>query len=125
MDNPEYILPIVLLLLAFLYKLFIHRSVTPAMFVLLLLEFPVDIAFLINSFIVAYIIRTRSAAHLAYFIGFLTMTILVVFSWRQSTKWFESDRFYKCGAMTSITYLICIAGLVWSVSLLVSIGVNK
>jgi hypothetical protein len=57
MTSLQYILPIILLLLAFLLKLLIDQTANLPLFVRAIAELPVDVAFLAISFVAAYAIR--------------------------------------------------------------------
>lgn len=119
--GTKYLLPILLLAISFLFKLFIHQEANSVGLVYLGLEFPVDIAFLANSFLVAYIIDSRLDEALNYFLMFIVVTIFIVYFWKQSRGWYDSRKYVRCGLMSSFAYFLCIFGLIVSISLLTSI----
>ena len=122
MYKSEIILPIILLILAFLFKLLIDRTTTLPLFLKALYELPVDIAFLATSFIIAYIISSPTNAEdglfriLVYLIG----TIMITFFWRRSINCFEKDHYLWSGILAVVGFAFSIYGLVSSIQLLVS-----
>lgn len=121
MEQMQYILPVALLLLAFLLKLLIDQTATVPIFIQSILELPVNIAFLATSFIAAYTISITkdTAAGLFYFCIFIIGTIIVVLLWRRSIRLFETNRYIWSIVLGALNYFMCIFGLVKSINLLV------
>lgn len=121
MSYMQYILPVALLLLAFLLKLLIDQTATVPLFIQAIIELPVDIAFLSASFIAAYTISVTkdTAVGLFAFCIFIIGTIIVVLIWRRCIRLFETNRFGLTVLLGAFNYLICITGLVKSIGLLV------
>lgn len=93
MNSLEVILPVALLLLAFLLKLAIDRNVDIPIAIQSLCELPVDIVFLSISFAIAYTISdvSQNSEGLLYCFTFLIISVLVVLIWRKSIKLFDSN----------------------------------
>lgn len=116
----EIALPISLLLLAFLLKLFIDRTATLPFFIEAVLELPVDIAFLSTAFVVAFTISFPSKVKegLFSFTFYIIGSIIVVFFWRRSRMFFEREKFFKSGLLAIINYILCLMALLIAVFLL-------
>ena len=87
------ILPIFLVILAFILKLFMDRSATWPLFIKSLYEVPVDVVFLALSFTTAFTIADVSNINkgICYFFISLIFSLIVVVLWRRATKLFEAD----------------------------------
>ncbi|WP_407477769.1 hypothetical protein [Elizabethkingia anophelis] len=94
MNHLEIILPIVILLLAFILKLSIDRSVDVPNLIQALCELPVDIIFLSVSFLVASIITKSPNSNdgLFFCFVFIVMAAIVVIIWRKSLKLYERGK---------------------------------
>lgn len=94
MNHLEIILPIVILLLAFILKLSIDRSVDIPNLIQALCELPVDIIFLSVSFLVASIITKSPNSNdgLFFCFVFIVMAAIVVIIWRKSLKLYERGK---------------------------------
>lgn len=94
MDKLEILLPIALVVIAFILKVFMDRSATAPLLIRSLYELPVDILFLSLSFSTAAIITTQSLAGkgLLYLFLLFIATLVVVVAWRRSILLFENDR---------------------------------
>lgn len=119
----EFFLPILLLILAFLFKFLIDQSASLPLFIKATLEFPVDIAFLALSFIVAYSIASQEDSNigLLMFIVYLICIFLIVFSWRRAEKFFREDNQRWAWGLFTLNMLVSILGLVISINKLVGI----
>lgn len=120
MEYIQYILPVVLLLMAFLLKLLIDQTATLPLFLRAIVEFPVDVAFLATSFTAAFTLsRTAEQnAGLLYFCAFLIGTILIVFCWRRAIRLFEAGRYWSMFFLSSFNYGVAITGLVLAIGML-------
>lgn len=94
MNHLEIILPIVILLLAFILKLSIDRSVDIPNLIQALCELPVDIIFLSVSFLVASIITKSPNSNdgLFFCFVFIVTAAIVVIIWRKSLKLYERGK---------------------------------
>ena len=101
MNQLEIILPIALLALEFVLKLFIDRSATLPVLIRSVLELPVDISFLATSLIVAFTILSPSNSEegLVRFVIYLIGTVLVIFGWRRSVAFFEQDHRWRAALL--------------------------
>jgi len=91
MENLDIILPIVLLLLAFILKLSIDRSIEVPNLIQAICELPVDMVFLAISFLVAFTIGKLedTGKGLCFCFVFIFIAVLVVILWRKCLKFFE------------------------------------
>jgi hypothetical protein len=87
------LLPILLVLLAFLLKLLVDRSATTPLVVQSIYELPVSIMFLALSFATAFTITSTSnvSSGMTHSYLFLIAAILSVVMWRRSLLLFERD----------------------------------
>ena len=87
------ILPILLLVIAFILKLFIDRVVDAPAAIQAICELPVDILFLSLSFTVAFTISNKENQYqgILYCFSGLLIAIFVVFIWRKSIVLFLRD----------------------------------
>lgn len=116
----QYLLPIILLGLAFLLKLLIDRSATIPLFLQSVLELPVDIAFLGTSFLVASIISENGSREygLLCFLLFIIATVLIIFFWRRSVSCYDNNKFILTTLLGTAGYAISIFALIYSIGLL-------
>ncbi len=93
MDKIQVLLPIALVVIAFILKVFMDRSATAPLIVRSLYELPVDILFLSLSFATASIIASQNLAGdgLLYLFLLFIATLVVVVAWRRSISLFESE----------------------------------
>lgn len=93
-NHLDIVLPAILVVIAFLLKLFMDRSVTAPLVVRSLYELPVDVLFLALSFSVAVAISTvgKREAGLFHAFVFLVVVLLSVVGWRRSVLLFEAGR---------------------------------
>lgn len=92
------VLPIALVLMAFILKLFMDRSATAPLIIRSLYELPVDVMFLALSFTTAFTIA--DAMHMGtgmfHLYVFFIVALVAVVLWRRSILLFESDhRFWS------------------------------
>lgn len=120
MTSLEITMPVVLLGLSFMLKLFIDRSTTAPDAIVSTLELPVDITFLSISLIVGYTIAPSgdSKAGLAWFAFYMFAAIFIVFLWRRSIKNFDSGSQKTVILLAGVNYFLAITALVNSVSLI-------
>jgi len=92
-DHLSVVLPIILVIIAFLLKLFMDRSATVPLIIRSLYELPVDIIFLAISFAIAATIskvEKRDEGLLLAFV-FLVVVLICVVAWRRSILLFETN----------------------------------
>lgn len=93
MDHLEILLPGILLLIAFLLKLVVDRSLDVPNAIQAVCELPVDILFLALSFVVAHTIANKNNVNegLVFCYVGIASAIIVVVLWRKSLKYFLVD----------------------------------
>lgn len=94
----EIVLPIALVILAFLLKLFIDRCATVPLIIHSTYEIPVDIIFLTLSFATAYTISAPAniGEGMCSLFTFLIVALINIVLWRRSIHLFERDyKFYS------------------------------
>lgn len=94
MQYLEIILPLALLVLAFIMKLSINREIAVPNLIQAICELPVDIIFLTISFLVGFTIAKADnpSEGLFYTISFIAVATLVLSIWRYSLKLFEKGK---------------------------------
>ena len=118
-QHLDIVLPIAVLLLSFLLKLCIDRTVEIPLFVRSIYELPVDIIFLTISFLVAYTISSNDELKnngLFYCFIFLIVSIVNVIIWRRSVKLFELDKIFWPILLTSANF----AGTIYCLNIAIS-----
>jgi hypothetical protein len=118
--RPDILLPAIIVLMAFLLKLFVDRTASAADIFMSLLELPVDIAFLAISFVAGFTIANRTAASegLTLFAVYVVVSVLVVVLWRRSRRAFTADKHLAAALLFVVNALVCVSGLVHAVRLL-------
>ncbi len=116
----EVIMPVLVLGLSFMLKLFIDRSTTAPDAIVSTLELPVDIIFLSISLIVGFIIAPSGDAKsgLAWFAFYIFAAIFIVFLWRRSIKSFDSGSQKTVICLAGVNYFLAITALVNSIRLI-------
>lgn len=91
MDHLEIILPITLLVLAFVLKLSIDRSIKVPNLIQSICELPVDMIFLSLSFLIAFTIsnNTETSKGLLFTLAFIVLAVIIVIIWRKSLKLYD------------------------------------
>lgn len=91
MNQLEIALPIILLLLAFILKLSIDRTIEVPNLIQAICELPVDIEFLSISFLIAFTIGkdADTGKGLFFCFVFIFIAVIVVILWRKCLKLFE------------------------------------
>ncbi len=111
-QHLNVILPIALVVMAFLLKLFMDRSATVPLIIRSLYEVPVDIAFLSLSFTSAYIIASSTNVHtgMCHLFIYFIVTLVVVVLWRRSIMLF--DRKYRAWSAVLFVFNGSISGYI-------------
>lgn len=123
MEELDIVLPIILVLIAFLLKLVVDKDVKIADAIQASIELPIDLMFLVITFSVA---ATLSSVHaqekglLYSFVG-IVIAILVVFISKKNIKYFTSNKKSKWVILLLLNLIISIYGVKFSVDLLTSI----
>jgi len=117
-QHLHIILPSILLILSFSFKLLTDRRIKTADFITALCELPVDMMFLSISFIIAFTISS-SKTGLIYWALYIFFAFWVVFFWRRSVRAYEAAPDRK-GWLPwfAASFLIAILCLTFSISLL-------
>ncbi len=121
--NLNVFLPIALIVIAFLLKLFMDRSVNAPLAVKSLYELPVDILFLALSFIVAFTITASKNINsgLVHFFVFFIVILLSVVGWRRSIKLFEGGWKKISASIFVINFAASSYCLILSIKLIVGV----
>jgi uncharacterized membrane protein YczE len=115
----DYILPIALLVLAFLLKLFVDRSASLPVVIAAAFELPVDVAFLSMSFVVAYTLYSPGNVEpgLTRLLIYLIVTIFIIVGWRRAETLFERDRHWP----SAFIFVACITASVLGLAITISL----
>ena len=115
MFSLEVLLPMGLLVLAFLLKLFVDQSATMPQTIEVLYEMPVEVIFLATSFAIAYTLSspTHTGRGLLYLLGFIGAAVIIVALWRRSSRLFFVNRYV-------LSAFVFVANIAISTGLLVS-----
>ncbi|MBK8089393.1 MAG: hypothetical protein IPK31_16450 [Chitinophagaceae bacterium] len=110
MEHIELILPIAILILSFLLRLAIDRSVEAPILLKAIYELPVDIVFLALSFLAAHAISLTTSKNDALFYCFVItiISILNVIIWRRSIKLYDGGSIGWSIFLTAINYFTTI-----------------
>jgi hypothetical protein len=104
----QWLLPVAIILLKFVFKLFIDRQVDWPEIIMGLLAVPFDIAFLVSTFLTALIVL--DTGHIDEGLGFLVISfVIAVFAvvlWRRSERSFERDKLGLTWALASSNFLV-------------------
>ena len=121
MQHLNVILPLTLLLIGFLLKLFIGRNIETPHLIKALCELPVDIMFLALSFGIAFTISNANhqAEGLAYCFAGLAIAIVVVVLWRLSVNIYLKKGKYFWVIILAINLFISGIGIKMSVELII------
>jgi len=92
LKSIEIILPITLVIIRFILKLYVDRSVTVTMIIKSLYELPVDIIFLAIFFIAAFTVSSEEYARegVLYCFIFIILILISIILWRHSTRCLEN-----------------------------------
>jgi hypothetical protein len=122
-NHLEVALPFILVVIAFLLKVFMDRSVTVPVLLRSLYELPVDIVFLAISFSIAATIsqsEKREEGLLLSFV-FLVAVLLSVVAWRRSILLFEINHKKWSIVIFLINFLGASYCLIKGISILVGV----
>jgi len=121
MEHCEIILPISILFLAFMLKLFIDRSAEAPLIVKSLYELPVDIIFLTVSLLAGLTITKKpdNSHELTTLVIFIIVAIINVIIWRRAIKLFEDNYKWWSIVPTVLNYCITIFCLITTINLLI------
>lgn len=95
-QHLDIVLPIALVIMAFLLKLFMDRSATVPLIIHSTYEIPVDVIFLTLSFTTAYTISMPAniGEGMCNLFVFLIVSLINIVLWRRSIHLFEQDHKY-------------------------------
>jgi len=121
MQHCEIILPISILVLAFLLKLFIDRNAEAPLMIKSIYELPADIIFLTISFLAGYAITkgTDNSTELTYLLIFIIIAVINVVLWRRSISLFEQGKKWISIIPTFFNYVITIYCLIKTINMLI------
>jgi hypothetical protein len=112
MKQYEIILPIAILVLAFLLKLFIDREVKVPILIRAIYELPINIVFLALSFLIGYTITSTDIIIKNECLLFsIVITMLAIFNvvlWRRSLSLYERGNRFISILLTVLNYSLSI-----------------
>lgn len=120
MDHLGTILPTLLVVLAFSYKIVVDKRFTLPDFIERLIEMPVEIVFLAGGFLIAFVLQD-AANHefglLCLFLGiFVTMFVFILS--KRAQEEFLRDNTRRCASLAIFSFLPSLFTYVFSVNLL-------
>lgn len=124
MENLNIILPLTLLLIGFLLKLFIGKNIETPSLIQALCELPVDIIFLALSFAIAFTISNsvNQASGLFYCFAGIAVAILVVVLWRISiSQYLKKNKYPLWVLILAVNLFIASYGIMKSVDLIIEV----
>ena len=121
MEHCEIILPISILVLAFLFKLFVDRNADAPLIIKSTFELPVDIIFLTISFLAAFAIgkKTDNSEELTTLVIFIIVALINVLLFRRAITLFECGKKGLSLIPTSINYISSIYCLIITINTLI------
>jgi hypothetical protein len=121
-QHLNIILPIALVVMALLLKLFMDQSATVPLAIRSLYEAPVNVIFLALSFITAFIISLPANVSIGvcYLFAFLVVMLVVIVLWRRSIIFFERERHFWSAVLFIINGTISGFVLYTAIDLLVT-----
>ena len=121
MLTVEFLLPLGLLVLAFLLKWLIAQPSTRVGFIVAFLEFPVSVIFLALSFDAAFILAypTRSPRGFLVFVVMLILAVVVIFLWRVSESLLagHGTRNLQIAGVAFLNYAFSLASLFYAAAM--------
>lgn len=120
-DIFECVLPIILIILAFMLKLFIDKRVKKVDVISNLIDLPFDIIMQATVFIIAFTIIPENNIYLGliFFIFYIILLIIVIVIKGRTREYFDQSRIGLLIGFTSICYLISVPSLIYSILLIV------
>ncbi len=120
-DASPWLVPLVLLILQFLFKIYINGTPSGSIFWKSFLQSPVEIGFLGLSFIAAAGISELIPAPetIGWFVFFLLLNILIIIIWKHSPVGINSKQIMQASFLAFLNFAISIAMLVVSINLLI------
>lgn len=118
MGNLEIIMPVIILVVSFLLKLLIDRSITLNDLIVSGLELPVDILFVALSLIVGFTLAPNNDVKegLLWFSSYIAIGVFIVFLWRRSTALYTQQKNYYIFAL--LNYIFSLSAIVISINLI-------
>jgi hypothetical protein len=122
MSALEIVLPIVILVLSFLMKLFVDRSPDLPSLIETTYELPIDIIFLAITFAAAFAITNsaQSGRGLFHFSIYIGLAIIIIVMSRRSNKLFIVDKKTQSSALFVLNTVIAVVTLLVSMRLVAS-----
>ena len=121
MDHLEVILPSLLLLVAFSYKLVVDKRFSFTEFIERCLEMPIEVVFLSGGFMIAFTLQDPSNHEfglLSMFLGFFVSAIVFVLS-KRSHEAFLQEKFRTCTFFALLSFFPATFTFIFCVGLLV------
>lgn len=120
-EHLNLLLPVALVAMAFILKLFVDQSVDTPRIIQSLYELPVSVIFLSLTFITAYIISSVNniGVGLCYIYFYIIFAVVIIFLWRRSLRSFEMDHYIRSALLFIINASISGYLLYQAVSILI------
>jgi len=120
MQPLEVVLPIAFVVLAFILKLFVDRTLTRDEFILSVIELPYDLSAQATVFIIAFTIAPNHdvTKGLLLFILYLGLLLALLVIFRRSRRLFDrSGPNYRLFLLTFSDFFLSITALIYSIGL--------
>mgnify|MGYP004721634693 CR=1 FL=1 len=117
----DIVLPAAILLMSFLLKLSLDRTITRPTAMNALYELPVDTIFLSTSLIAAATIKAakeKQVEFLVLFILYIVASIVITIIWRKTVSANDRGEKFYVGLLMIINYIICISLCVKAINFL-------
>lgn len=117
----DIILPASILLMSFLLKMSIDRSLTPPTFWNSIYELPVDTMFLSTSLIAAGAIKaqqTEIGTFFVVFVAYMMVSVITIIIWRKTVSSSEKKQNKTVVLLVAINYIFCALAIKKAVEIL-------
>lgn len=121
----EIVMPLILISLAFSFKLFIDRTVTTPNAIEAILDLPADIAFFSLSILVSFTITQEDHRDQGFmlFAAFVVLSAVVIFLWRRSLSEFAAGKRLVPAVAGVVNYIITFSMAIYAIGLVTG-GIN-
>ena len=118
-----WILPLLIIVLSLLLKMFVNRTTSAPQFLAGVLELPIDIVFLSMSLTVAYSISKveNVALGTSWLVLCFVIAIVSVVFWRMSLRFFEDNKSIHCIFLATLNYLVSVLISYFSVEMIAGV----
>ena len=117
-NNSVWFMPLLLLILKFVYKLFISEKSNFKKFWESILQTPIDVFFVTLSLLVGSMILNPTIGRFGLFIVFSVLAFLVVVFWKCSPLELTGKKIAVASSLALLNYLISITSLIIIIKIL-------